>query len=70
MNTYPKFFYFSFYIPINYGLWTYGRKVVKNGQDYDCTIFLDETKEIFKPLFLIGPKAVQESCDMVFPLFF
>lgn len=33
-------------------------------------MFLDETKEIFKTLFLIGPKAIQESSDMVFSLFF
>lgn len=49
--------------------------MVKNGQDYDWTIFLDETKEVFKTLFLIGPKAVQESRDILclkqgFPLVF
>lgn len=64
----PILFYFSLYIPINEK--TYERQVVKNGQDYDWTICLDETKEIFKTLFLIGPKEVQETSDMVFPLFF
>lgn len=40
--------------------------MVKNGQDYDWTIFSDETKKVFKSLFLIGPKAVQESSDVLF----
>lgn len=40
--------------------------MVKNEQDYDWTIFLDEMKKVFKSLFLIGPKAVQESSDVLF----